>query len=48
MLLNTSFNDNEPIVNTPEEALSCFSRTDMDVLAMGPYMVELNGKKPSE
>jgi len=35
MVLNTSFNENEPIVNTPTEALDCFLRTKMDRLAMG-------------
>jgi carbamoyltransferase len=35
MLLNTSFNENEPIVCKPEEALDCFLRTDMDVLVIG-------------
>lgn len=35
MVLNTSFNENEPIVNTPEEALDCFLRTRMDQLVMG-------------
>jgi carbamoyltransferase len=35
MLLNTSFNENEPIVNRPEEALACFLRTRMDRLVMG-------------
>lgn len=39
MVLNTSFNENEPIVNCPEEALDCFLRTEMDVLALGPYLV---------
>ena len=34
ILLNTSFNENEPIVNTPEDAWNCFSRTNMDMLAM--------------
>lgn len=34
MLLNTSFNENEPIVNTPREALDCFLRTDMDMLVL--------------
>lgn len=34
ILLNTSFNENEPIVNTPEEALDCFLRTRMDRLVM--------------
>ena len=40
VLLNTSFNENEPIVNTPEEALECFLRTNMDALALGPFLVE--------
>jgi len=40
VLLNTSFNENEPIVCTPEEALDCFLRTKMDVLALGSYVVE--------
>ncbi|MFQ5872662.1 MAG: carbamoyltransferase [Dehalococcoidia bacterium] len=40
VLLNTSFNENEPIVNTPEEAVQCFLRTKMDVLALGPFLVE--------
>jgi carbamoyltransferase len=39
MVLNTSFNENEPIVNTPEEAVSCFLRNDMDLLVLGPYLV---------
>jgi len=34
ILLNTSFNENEPIVNTPAEALDCFLRTKMDILVM--------------
>ncbi len=34
ILLNTSFNENEPIVNTPSDALNCFMRTDMDMLVM--------------
>ena len=37
VLLNTSFNENEPIVNTPREALDCFLRTRMDVLAIGSF-----------
>src|SRR4030095_4955753 len=40
ILLNTSFNENEPIVLTPEEALDCFLRTDMDVLVMGSLVLE--------
>ena len=35
VLLNTSFNKQEPIVCSPEEAISCYLRTDMDVLVMG-------------
>ena len=34
ILLNTSFNENEPIVNTPKEALDCYLRTEMDMLVM--------------
>jgi len=40
MLLNTSFNENEPIVLRPREALDCFLRTHMDVLVMGPHVLE--------
>jgi carbamoyltransferase len=40
ILLNTSFNENEPIVNTPEEALACYLRTKMDMLVMENIMVE--------
>jgi carbamoyltransferase len=40
VLLNTSFNENEPIVCTPQEALDCFLRTKMDVLVLGKYIVE--------
>lgn len=39
VVLNTSFNENEPIVCAPEEAIDCFTRTRMDVLAIGPYVV---------
>ena len=39
VVLNTSFNENEPVVNTPEEGISCFLRNDMDVLALGPFLV---------
>ncbi|HKK16069.1 MAG TPA: carbamoyltransferase C-terminal domain-containing protein [Gammaproteobacteria bacterium] len=39
MVLNTSFNENEPVVCKPEEALACFVRTDMDVLFVNHYMV---------
>jgi len=40
MVLNTSFNENEPVVNTPSEALDCFLRTKMDLLVMGDVMVQ--------
>lgn len=40
ILLNTSFNENEPIVNSPEEALDCFLRTSMDMLVMENIIVE--------
>ncbi|MGH9574264.1 MAG: carbamoyltransferase family protein, partial [Candidatus Acidiferrales bacterium] len=39
-VLNTSFNDNEPIICRPEEALDCFRRTQMDVLAIGNFLLE--------
>jgi carbamoyltransferase len=38
VVLNTSFNENEPIVCAPEEAISCFQRTKMDAIAIGPYV----------
>lgn len=40
VLLNTSFNENEPIVLRPTEALDCFLRTKMDVLVLGRYVIE--------
>lgn len=40
ILLNTSFNENEPIVNTPQEALDCFLRTQMDMLVLENCVVE--------
>jgi carbamoyltransferase-like protein/glutamine amidotransferase-like protein len=39
VILNTSFNEDEPIVCTTEEAIDCFQRTRMDVLAVGSYLV---------
>ncbi len=39
IVLNTSFNENEPVVDTPEQALDCFLRTDMDVLCMGRFIL---------
>jgi len=43
MLLNTSFNENEPVVCQPEEALACFLRTNMDVLVLGSHIVTRTG-----
>lgn len=40
ILLNTSFNENEPVVCRPAEALACFLRTRMDVLALGSWLLE--------
>jgi len=39
-LLNTSFNENEPIVCTPNEALECFSRARMDILVLNNYIIK--------
>ena len=39
VLLNTSFNENEPIVLRPSEALDCFLRTRMDVLVLGDQVI---------
>ncbi len=38
VVLNTSFNENEPIVEHPSQAVDCYLRTKMDVLALGPYL----------
>ncbi len=43
VVLNTSFNENEPIVMTPHDALDTFAKTRMDVLALGNYVVRRNG-----
>jgi len=40
VVLNTSFNENEPIVCTPDEAIDCFLRTKMDALALGNFLIE--------
>jgi carbamoyltransferase len=42
VLLNTSFNENEPIVHTPQQAIDCFARTRMDALGIGSFWL----KKP--
>jgi len=39
ILINTSFNENEPIVNTPAQAIDCFLRTNMDSLAIGSFLI---------
>ena len=39
VVLNTSFNENEPIVCKPDEAIECFLRTKMDMLVIGNYLV---------
>lgn len=39
VVLNTSFNDNEPIVCRPEEAIDCFARTQMDALVLGDLLI---------
>jgi len=39
IVLNTSFNENEPVVCRPEEALDCFLRTRMDVLVLGSWFI---------
>jgi carbamoyltransferase len=44
VVLNTSFNENEPIVCGPSDALNCFLRTRMDLLVMGNWMVRREGE----
>lgn len=48
VLLNTSFNENEPIVNTPAEALDCFLRTRMDMLVLENCVVEREGNASND
>jgi len=43
ILLNTSFNENEPIVCTPEEAIACFKRTQIDTLVLDNFVVNREG-----
>lgn len=40
MVLNTSFNENEPVVCRPQEAMACFLRTKMDVLVLGDWFIQ--------
>jgi carbamoyltransferase len=44
IVLNTSFNENEPVVCKPEEALDCFLRTNMDVLVLGDWFIKRAGQ----
>ena len=48
VLLNTSFNENEPIVALPEEAIDCFRRTKMDILAIGPFVCRKRSGEPAK
>ncbi len=47
ILLNTSLNENEPIVRTPSEAISCFLRTAMDIIVVGPFLIERKQNVPA-
>jgi carbamoyltransferase len=47
MVLNTSFNENEPVVCRPEEALDCFLRTDMDMIVLGETLVARRTEDPA-
>ncbi len=40
IVLNTSFNENEPIVNSPIEAIECYERTNMDILVIGNWVIQ--------
>ena len=42
LILNTSFNENEPIVDRPKQAIECFLRTNMDILVMGNHIIYRN------
>jgi carbamoyltransferase len=46
VVLNTSFNENEPIVCSPEEAIACFLETGMDVLVLGDRIVSRQNVRP--
>lgn len=45
ILLNTSFNENEPIVNSPHDALECYLRTNMDMLVLENCVITRNGSR---
>jgi carbamoyltransferase len=40
IILNTSLNENEPVVRIPKEAIACFLRTDMNVLVLGNQLLD--------
>jgi carbamoyltransferase len=46
VLLNTSFNESEPIVCRPQEAIDCFLRTQMDALVLGDYLIDKTAELP--
>ena len=46
VILNTSFNRQEPIVERPEDAISCYLRTQMDVLVLGNYYITARNPEP--
>lgn len=48
MVLNTSFNENEPVVCYPEEALDCFLRTKMDVLVLNDFFLERSAAEKAD
>src|SRR5262249_13979693 len=48
MILNTSFNENEPVVCQPQEALDCFLRTKMDCLVIGNIVIARNHPSATE
>jgi carbamoyltransferase len=48
ILLNTSFNENEPIVMTPQQAVETFQKTRMDLLVLGNSVVRRSGGRADE
>lgn len=46
VLLNTSFNENEPIVCTPAQALDCFARTQLDAVVLGRHLIRKDAQRP--
>ena len=45
IILNTSFNENEPIVNTPSDAIQCFLGTKLDILVLEDFIIKKNERK---